>query len=317
MSQPAGQDSSPHQQGRVVLVTGATSGIGFHTARQLAARGASVLITGRDRKQGEDAARAVASAGHARVEFIQADHATVGANNQLGQAVTERLGKLGLPPRLDVLVNNVGGIFATRTLTADGYEATLAVNFLAPVVLTHSLLPLLQASGSPRCVNVTSSLAWLARQVPGDLLADIQSTRDYVGIRAHARAKLLTAAWTLAIGHQQAGTGLVAATVNPGMAWTTMTQALTPQVVPSWRYVYPLVRFFQKRGDPAKAARVCVELAWTASPAAISGQYITEHGKPGRYPPGVADPAVQDQVVSTAGDLARHAPTAAGHKGRP
>ena len=76
----------------------------------------------------------------------------------------------------------------------------------------------------------------------------------------------------------------MAATVNPGMAWTTMTQALTPQVVPSWRYVYPLVRFFQKRGDPAKAASVCVELAWTASPAAISGRYITEHGKPGRYP---------------------------------
>jgi NAD(P)-dependent dehydrogenase (short-subunit alcohol dehydrogenase family) len=63
-----------------------------------------------------------------------------------------------------VLVNNVGGIFATRTLTADGYEATLAVNFLAPVVLTRSLLPLLRASQSARCVNVASSLAWLARQ---------------------------------------------------------------------------------------------------------------------------------------------------------
>jgi NAD(P)-dependent dehydrogenase (short-subunit alcohol dehydrogenase family) len=87
------------------------------------------------------------------VEFIQADHSTVGANSQLGQAVTERLSKLGLAPRLDVLVNNVGGIFATRTVTADGYEATLAVNFLAPVVLTRSVLPLLQASSSPRCVT--------------------------------------------------------------------------------------------------------------------------------------------------------------------
>jgi NAD(P)-dependent dehydrogenase (short-subunit alcohol dehydrogenase family) len=301
---------------RVVLVTGATSGIGFHTARELAARGASVLITGRDQERGEDAVRAIASAaGHARVDFIRADHSTAGANSWLGTTVTERLGRFGLTPRLDVLVNNVGGIFPARTLTADGYEATLAVNFLAPFVLTHSVLPLLQASSSPRCVNVTSSLAWLARQMPGGLLTDIQSTHDYVGIRSHARAKLLTAAWTIALSRQQAGSGLAAVTVNPGMAWTTMTQALTPQVVPSWRYVYPLVRFFQKRGDPARAAQVCVELAWTASPADISGRYITDHGKPGRYPATVADPAVQDQVVSTAEDLAQRAPTAVGHIG--
>jgi NAD(P)-dependent dehydrogenase (short-subunit alcohol dehydrogenase family) len=318
MTQPAGHGSSPRDDSRIVLVTGATSGIGFHTAREIAARGASVLITGRDRARGEDAVRAIVSAaGHARVEFIQADHSTVGVNGRLGETVAGRLAKLGLPARLDVLVNNVGGIFATRTVTADGYEATLAVNFLAPVVLTHSVLPLLRASGSPRCVNVTSGLAWLARQVPGGVLADIQSTRDYLGIRAYARAKLLTAAWTFAISRQQAVAGLAAATVNPGMAWTSMTQQLTPQVVPSWRYVYPLVRFFQKRADPAKAARVCVEVAWTASPTSINGRYITEHGKPGRYPAAIADPDVQDQVVSTAEDLAQHAPTAAGRAGLP
>jgi NAD(P)-dependent dehydrogenase (short-subunit alcohol dehydrogenase family) len=309
---------SPRDDNRIVLVTGATSGIGFHTARELAARGASVLITGRDRGRGADAVRAISlAAGHVRVDFIQVDHSTVGANSRLGTTVTERLGRLGLAPQLNVLVNNVGGIFPARTVTADGYEATLAVNFLAPFVLAHSVLPLLRASGSPRCVNVTSSLAWLDRQAPGGLLDDIQSTRDYVGIRAHARAKLLTAAWTIALCRQQADAGLVATTVNPGMAWTSLTQALTPQVVPSWRYVYPLVRFFQKRGDPARAARVCVELAWTASPAAISGRYITEHGKPGKYPATVADPAVQDQVVSTAEDLTQHASTAAGHTGLP
>jgi NAD(P)-dependent dehydrogenase (short-subunit alcohol dehydrogenase family) len=302
--------TQPADGSRIALVTGATSGIGFHTASELAARGATVLITGRDQQRGEDAVKAIASAaGHTRVEFFQADHSTVGANDRLGAAVAERLAQLGLPARLDVLVNNVGGIFATRTVTADGYEATLAVNFLAPVVLTHAVMPLLRASGSSRCVNVTSSLAWLARQVPGSLLDDIQTVHDYVGIRAHARAKLLTAAWTIALSEEQAGTGLAVATVNPGMAWTTMTAALTPQVVPSWRYVYPLVRFFQKRADPAKAARVCVELAWTASPAAISGRYFTERGKPGRYPGIVTDPAVRDQVAGTADDLARHAPT--------
>jgi NAD(P)-dependent dehydrogenase (short-subunit alcohol dehydrogenase family) len=312
MTQPAGPGSGPRDDSRIALVTGATSGIGFNTARELAVRGAAVLITGRDRGRGEDAVEAIASAAdHDRVGFIQVDHSTVGANSGLGTTVTDRLTSLGLVPRLDVLVNNVGGIFATRTVTADGYEATLAIKFLAPVVVTRSVLPLLRASGSPRCVNVTSSLAWLARQVRGGLLADIESADDYVGIRAHARAKLLTAAWTIALSRQQAGPALVAVTVNPGMAWTAMTRALTPQVVPSWRYVYPLVRFFQQRGDPARAARVCVELAWTARPAEINGRYITEHGKPGRYPAAVADPEVQDQVTATAEDLARRAPTAA------
>jgi NAD(P)-dependent dehydrogenase (short-subunit alcohol dehydrogenase family) len=304
-------DIGPGTESKVAMVTGATSGIGYHTARELAARGASVLITGRDQRRGEEAVAAIAAAaGHRRVSFIQADHSTVGVNQQLGEIVADRLGQLGLGQRIDVLVNNVGGIFATRTVTADGYEATLAVNFLAPTVLTRSLLPLLRASRSARCVNVTSSLAWLDRQVGGGLLEDLQSTRGYVGIQAHARAKLLTAAWTLASTRELAG--LVAATVNPGMAWTAMTQALTPQVVPSWRYVYPLVRYFQKRADPAKAAQVCVRLAWTASPAEISGRYITERGNPGKYPASVLDASVQSQVVATADDLAQHAPTSAG-----
>nr|MDQ2875714.1 SDR family NAD(P)-dependent oxidoreductase [Actinomycetota bacterium] len=293
------------------LVTGATSGIGYHTARGLAARGATVLITGRDQRRGDDAAAAIAAAaGHPRVSFIQADHATVGVNQRLGEIVAGRLERLGQGRRLDVLVNNAGGIFAARTLTADGYEATLAVNFLAPAVLTRSLLPLLRASQSARCVNVTSSLAWLARQVPGGLLDDLQSTRGYVGIQAHARAKLLTAAWTVALALQLGGNAIAVATVNPGTAWTSMTQALTPEVVPAWRHVYPLVRFFQKRADPAKAAQVCVRLAWDASPAEINGRYFTARGKPGKLPAPVLDPALQTKVLKTAENLAQHAPTA-------
>jgi hypothetical protein len=94
------------------------------------------------------------------------------------------------------------------------------------------------------------------------------------------------------------------------MAWTSMTQALTPEVVPAWRYVYPLVRFFQKRADPAKAAQVCVRLAWDASPAEINGRYFTERGKPGKLPASVVDPALQRTVLRTAENLAQHAPTA-------
>lgn len=307
---PAEPGASPAGS-KIALVTGATSGIGYHTARDLAGHGATVLITGRDQRRGEDAVAAIGgAAGHSRVWFIQADHSTVGVNQRLGEVVAGHLERYGHGQRIDVLVNNVGGIFATRTLTADGYEAMLAVNFLAPAVLTRSLLPLLRASQSARCVNVTSSLAWLARQVHAGLLDDLQSTRGYVGIQAHARAKLLTAAWTLALAGEMSSTGIAVTTVNPGMAWTAMTQALTPEVVPAWRYVYPLVRFFQKRADPAKAAQVCVRLAWDASPAEINGRYFTERGKPGKLPAPVLDPALQSRVLKTVEDLAHDAPTA-------
>jgi hypothetical protein len=141
---PAGSSTGAQQGARqdedkVALVTGATSGIGYHTARELAARGTTVMLSGRDPRRGADAVAAiVAAVGHSRVHFLPADHATVGANQQLARAVPGQLEQHGLPQRLDVLVNNVGGIFAARTLTADGYEASLAVNFLGPYVLTRS-----------------------------------------------------------------------------------------------------------------------------------------------------------------------------------
>lgn len=308
MSEGRGEGTIPAD--RIALVTGATSGIGLHTAQGLATAGATVVITGRDPKRGADAVAAIrAAAGHQGVAFIPVDHASVAANRELGPALIVQLRRLGLPERLDVLVNNVGGIFATRTLTPDGYEATLAVNFLAPYVVTGAVLPLLRAGLASRCVNVISSVAWLIRQVPGDLLDDLDSSRGYVGIQAHAKAKLLNLAWTLDLAREQAGAVTVAA-VNPGMAWTSMTQALTPQVVPSWRYVYPLVRFFQKRGDAAKAANICIRLATDANAADIEGRYLTERGKPGKVPAVLADPAFQKKVTGTAAELVQRAPTA-------
>ena len=305
------EPGEPHTDGKAVLVTGAISGIGFHTALGLAGRGATVLITGRDQRRGRDAVNAItAAAGHSRVVFLQADHGTVGMNQRLGQVVADRLRQSGYGSHLDVLVNNVGGIFADRTLTADGYEATLAINFLAPAVLTRALLPLLRASQSARCINVTSSLAWLTRQVPGDVFGDLQSTDSYVGIQAHARAKLLTAAWTSALARELAAAQIAVTTVNPGSAWTAMTQALTPEVVPSWRHIYPLVRYFQKRGDPAKAARLCVRLAWEASPAEITGRYFTDRGKSARLPTSIRSAAVQDKALEAAASLEQHARTA-------
>ncbi len=295
---------------QVALVTGATEGIGYHTALTLAAQGYTVLITGRNQARGDAAASSISAAGGGRAHFIQADHSTVGGDRQAAAAVAERLRSLGLGESLDVLVNNVGGIFPQRTLTPDGYEATLALNFLAPYVVTKSLLPLLAAAPQPRIVVVTSQLSWLRQQVHGDLTDNLDASGNYVGIEAHARAKLLLTAWALGLPRELGSTRITVTAVNPGTAWTRMTQGLTVEVVPSWKYFYPLARWFQKRGDAGKAAQVVVRLATADNPAATNGVFIDMKGKPGKVPDNLSDPAFQQKVANLAERLAEQAPTA-------
>jgi NAD(P)-dependent dehydrogenase (short-subunit alcohol dehydrogenase family) len=137
------------------------------------------------------------AAGHQRVGFVSVDHSTVEANEKLAAALAERF------DRLDVLVNNVGGIFAKRLVSADGFEMSLATDFLAPFVLTEALLPLLtRGPGAARCVNVVSSSFQMTK---GDPFDDIQAERDYTGILVHGRAKLFTLLWSIGLSHRRNG----------------------------------------------------------------------------------------------------------------
>jgi NAD(P)-dependent dehydrogenase (short-subunit alcohol dehydrogenase family) len=119
--------------GQTVLITGGTGGIGLSVARDLASRGGRVVITGRDQSRGAEAVSAIrAVAGHGDAEYIQADHSTVGGNQDLAQRLR------GSVSRLHVLINNVGRVYAARTETPDGYEATLALCLVGPA--TTSLI---------------------------------------------------------------------------------------------------------------------------------------------------------------------------------
>lgn len=264
--------------GTSAVVTGGTEGIGFHTARLLAGRGASVLITGRDPDRGSAAVAAIRQAArHDRVEFVSVDHSTVDANETLAATLGERF------DRLDVLIDNVGGIFAKRQTSADGYEMSLALNFIAPFVLTEALLPLLTGGpGAARCVNVVSSSFQMTK---GDPFAHLRAEHDYVGIFVHGRAKLFTLLWSMGLSDGVRASQLVVTAVNPGMAWTSMTQSLSPEIVPAWRHSMPIVRFFQHRADPVRAAEHCERLV-LAQPAAVEGRYF-DGAKPKRLAPQV------------------------------
>jgi NAD(P)-dependent dehydrogenase (short-subunit alcohol dehydrogenase family) len=294
--------------GKTALITGGTDGIGLHTACGLATMGAFVIITGRDPRRGARAATQIAAAaGHDQVSFIQADHATVGANQDLARQLRDSLGGL------DVLVNNVGRVFPARQQTADGYEATLALCFAGPAALTEGLLPLLIPRPGARVVNMSSSAYKMWHHAPFD---DIQSQRTYVGIQAHAHAKLLNLIWTFALAGQLRPQGVAVNATNPGAAWTPGTAQLTPEAVPAWKYLWPLVRFFQRRGSPAKAAQGPLWLAASSEATGLTGTYLEKRKQ--QRPKAATDPDNQRRVIELAQTLISHAPTTqSAHHARP
>jgi retinol dehydrogenase-14 len=296
-------------EGKTALVTGATSGIGFYTARALASKGARVLVTGRDEERGREAvAELRLRAGHDDIQFFATDHSTIRGNRDLAERVSKQFN------HLDVLINNVGRSPSSRRQeTEDGYEATLATNFLGPFALTDDLLPLLRESAPARIVNVVSSAHAMWKRDPFE---DLNADGRYVGIEAYARAKLLNLLWTFALARRLEGSGVVVNATNPGMAWTPGTQALTPEAVPQWRWFWPLVRFVRRRASAESASKSSVFLASSEDIAGVTGAYFESNAKPGRPSALSLDVGNQEWAWTLAEALAPRAPTASTWFGR-
>ena len=260
------------------LVTGGTGGIGRHIAAGLRAAGLDVIVTGRDAARGEAMARDLGAS------FVRAVHATVAGNLALAGDVAART------PVVDVLVNNVGGAaFAGRTVTAEGHEATLALNYLGPVALTHALLPTLAPDA--RVVQVLSSALFMHR---GDPFVE---PADYSALGAYARAKQLGLLAIMSLARALADTDVRINAVNPGMAWTPGVQSMTRGTVPAWRYIWPLMRAIQRTGSPVRAARVPVRLALTPTG---TGGFYESNGRARALPARLADHAPQDRAWAEA-----------------
>lgn len=282
------------------VVTGGTDGIGLVTATSLAGLGARVIITGRDPARGNRAVEQIqAHAGHDRVEFAQVDHLTVGANQRFAEHLADRV------DQLDILVNNVGRVFPTRQVTQDGHEATLALCFLGPYALTEAALPLLTRRPGARIVNMSSSAYKMWHH---GLVEDVESVGDYVGIQAHAHAKLLNLVWTFALAERLRDRQVAVNATNPGAAWTPGTAQLTPQAVPAWKYIWPIVRYFQRKGSPVKAAQSPLWLLTSTEASGVTGSYVEKRKI--MHPAVATDAGHQSQVTDLAAALVAGAPTA-------
>jgi NAD(P)-dependent dehydrogenase (short-subunit alcohol dehydrogenase family) len=225
------EEDVPSQEGRVFVVTGANGGIGFHTARVLAARGGRVIMSCRRPEAAEEAAiRIRAAAPRASLEVEALDLASLASV----RASAERL--VGRLPRLDCLINNAGIMSVPRSLTADGFERQLAVNHLGHFALTARLLPLLLAGPQPRVVTVTSATYRIGRLD----FADLQNERRYRPWRAYAASKLANLLFTLELDRRAdaAGSPLLSVAAHPGYAGTGL------QLNPDRRLPDPLQRFW-------------------------------------------------------------------------
>jgi NAD(P)-dependent dehydrogenase (short-subunit alcohol dehydrogenase family) len=192
-------------EGKLCVITGATSGIGLITAERLAAQGARLVLVGRDPARGEAAlARIKARAPRAEVSIHYADLSRLDALRTLAAG-------LDALSRIDVLINNAGAMFWRRQVTADGLERTFALNHMAYFVLAALLRDKL-ASSPARIVNVASEAHRGARLDFGDL----QSAHGYSGMRAYARSKLCNILFTRELARRLSGTGVTANCLHPG-----------------------------------------------------------------------------------------------------
>jgi retinol dehydrogenase 12 len=192
--------------GKVCVVTGASSGIGKATSLALAGFGADVIGVCRDKARGEAAlaeVAAVAEAGPPRLEI--ADLSSM-------QEVRDLAGRLARLDRLDVLINNAGLVLGDRRISADGFEYTFALNHLAPFLLTNLLREKLVASAPARVITVSSAAHRSARLD----LADLQLERHYSGWRAYSNSKLDNILFTTELASRLTGTGVTANCLHPG-----------------------------------------------------------------------------------------------------
>jgi NAD(P)-dependent dehydrogenase (short-subunit alcohol dehydrogenase family) len=191
----------------VALVTGSTNGIGRETAIRLADQGSTVIVTGRDEAKGSEVVERIRAAHPAAdAELFLADLADQDAVRDLARQIRQDY------DRLDLLLNNAGTWQGKRRTTDDGIELTVAVNHLAPFLLTNCLAPLLRESAPARVVTVSSGLH---RNADFDL-DTVAERPDYDGREAYADSKLANVLFTYELAHRLDGTGVSAFAAHPG-----------------------------------------------------------------------------------------------------
>lgn len=253
--------------GKTCVITGANSGIGKETAGALLGMGARVVMVSRDREKGEKARKEILKDAHDwegerdladLLDLFFCDLSSMSSIRNLAMELKVCYDSI------DVLVNNAGLIIGKRTITEDGLEWTLAVNHLAPFLLTHLLMePLLKALSS-RIITVSSE----AHKLGSINFNDLQSSRHYYDFKVYANSKLANVLFTRELARKLSDTGVTANCLHPGVVRTNFRSSGTPLFRVGFAIAWPFMI------NAEKGARTSVYLTSAPDVAKVSGKYF-------------------------------------------
>lgn len=246
-------------KGKVVVITGATSGIGLVAAEALAGMGARIVQVARDQSRGEAALARLRQRAPGVAHTIH--YADMSQLSQMKQVAAQIA---AAESRIDVLINNAGALFSSRQVTEDGLELTFALNHMSYFVLTHGLRERLVASSPARVVNTSSD----AHRRAGLDFSDLQSARGYSGFKVYGRSKLCNIFFTRELARRLAGTGVTANCLHPGFVATRFGD----QSGGALSFGVRAAKMFAL--SPEKGAETIVYLASSPDVAAVTGEYF-------------------------------------------
>jgi NAD(P)-dependent dehydrogenase (short-subunit alcohol dehydrogenase family) len=283
-------------QGKLCVITGATSGIGRVAAERLAAMGARLLLVARDKARGEAAfARIQAKAPGSAIRMIYGDLSRIAEMNRLGAEI------VAMEPRIDVLINNAGAMFAERGVTADGLERTFALNHMAYFVLTDRLKHSLVAASEARIVNTASAAHF--RAPDGLDFDDLQAARNYHYFTVYGRSKLANILFTRELARRLDGSGVTANCLHPGFVSTRFGDNNRG----IFRLGIGIAKLFAI--SPEKGAETIVYLASSPDVAHVTGEYFAEC-RPARTSAAAQDDAAARRLWEESARIMRRAVTA-------
>jgi len=244
---------------KVCVITGATAGIGFYTAMELARMGGSIIIIGRNRSKCINAIKMIQDdTGNPAIDFLLAD---LSSQAQIRTAAQLFYNKYD---RLDILVNNAGGFFLHRKLSADGIEMTLALNHLAYFLLTNLLVDALKASSSARVINV-SSHTHTNKHLD---FSNLQLSKFYNPVQAYGRSKLANLLFSYELSRRLSGLRITSNALTPGWVATEIYSKINPWLTP---LINPVLQRFGQ--TPFEGAQTSIYLATSQDVEGVTGKY--------------------------------------------